>query len=158
MKKNYCLLMMAFLGLFSVSCHRNVFYEKMVTMEGESWNINNKVEYEFEITDSMTFYDFYINVGNNVDFETQNFYMFMTTEFPNGYIAQDTLGCILSDPYGNWTGKGGRIKENKFLFKPKVRFPQTGKYKFTMVQAMREDDVKGIAYVGITLNKHDAQK
>ena len=76
MKKNYCLLMMAFLGLFSVSCHRNVFYEKMVTMEGESWNINNKVEYEFEITDSMTFYDFYINVGNNVDFETQNFYMF----------------------------------------------------------------------------------
>lgn len=158
MKKIYYSLFVIVLALISTSCHRHVFYEKMVTIDGETWNIDNKVEYEFEITDSMAFYDFYINVGNNVDFETQNFYMFMTTEFPNGYIAQDTLGCILSDPYGNWTGKGGRIKENKFLFKPNVRFPMTGKYKFTMVQAMREDDVKGIAYVGITLNEHQIEK
>lgn len=141
--------------VMAVSCQRNLFYEKMDTLKGEVWNVDTKLEYEFEITDSLAYYDFYINVGNTVDFETQNFYLFMDTEFPNGYKAQDTLGCILSDPYGHWKGKGvGRVKENRFLFKPNVRFPQKGVYKFTVVQAMRQEEVKGIAYFGITLLNH----
>ena len=80
------------------------------------------------------------------------FYIFFTTEFPNGYVATDTLGCILSDPFGKWKGKGnGRIKDNRFLFKPKVCFHQKGIYRFTVQQAMRDDNLKGIANFGITV-------
>ncbi|MEG2071277.1 MAG: gliding motility lipoprotein GldH, partial [Bacteroidales bacterium] len=77
----------------------------------------------------------------------------------DGQIFQDTLGCILSDKYGNWTGKGnGRMKENKFLFKPKIRFVQKGTYKFTVRQGMREDQVEGISNFGISLYYYDKDK
>lgn len=155
MKKHVSVVLWFCVLMLVVSCQRDVFYEKMDTLKGEVWSASTPLEYEFEITDSLAYYDFYINVGNTVDFETQNFYLFMDTEFPNGYKAQDTLGCIISDPYGHWTGKGlGRVKENRFLFKPNVRFPQKGVYKFTVVQAMREEEVKGVAYFGISLFHH----
>ncbi len=93
-----------------------------------------------------------ISLRNTTDFETQNFYVFMKTTFPDGHSDQDTLGFILCDQFGQWTGKGqGRIKDNKFLFQPKVRFPQTGKYTFTVTQAMRTDKVKGISDFGSIL-------
>jgi gliding motility-associated lipoprotein GldH len=64
----------------------------------------------------------------------------------------DTLNCILSDAFGRWTGKGsGKIKENRFVLKSKVRFPQTGIYIFSAQQAMTDEDLKGIANFGITL-------
>lgn len=158
-KKQVVLPILVLVLLLSAGCRRDLFYEKIDTLQGEVWNMNAPLEYEFEITDSLAYYDFYINVGNTVDFETQNFYLFMDTEFPNGFKAQDTLGCILSDPYGHWTGKGiGRVKENRFLFKPNVRFPQKGVYKFSVVQAMRQEQVKGVAYFGITLLNHQENK
>jgi gliding motility-associated lipoprotein GldH len=116
--------------------------------------MDSVLQYEVHITDSMQFYDIYIHVRNTTDFETQNFYVFLTTEYPNGFTGKDTLGCILCDARGQWTGKGsGRVKENRFVYKRNVRFPLTGIYKFTAVQGMRDKQVKGIADFGMSLYK-----
>ena len=105
-----------------------------------------------DITDSMAYYNMYIHLRNTTDFETQNFYVFMKTQYPDGHSEQDTLGFIVCDKFGKWTGKGqGRIKDNMFLFQPKIRFPRTGTYTFTVTQGMRTDKVKGISDFGITL-------
>jgi len=150
--KLFTVLIWVATAFFFASCNGKVFYEKIDHIDNEVWNVDSLLHYEIEITDSLQFYNIYINIRNTVDFETQYFYLFLTSEFPNGYIGQDTLGCILCDPYGKWTGKGaGRIKENRFLFKPKVRFDQKGIYKFTVRQAMRNDNVKGISDFGISL-------
>lgn len=134
------------------ACGKRVFYEKIDPIPNEVWNIDSTLHYEFEITDSMQFYNIYINIRNSIDFETQNFYVFLTSEFPDGTIGKDTLGFVMCDPYGKWSGKGnGRIKDNQFLYKMKVRFPIKGVYKFSAVQAMREDDAKGITDFGICL-------
>jgi len=108
--------------------------------------------YQFTITDSLQYYKFYIDVRNTTVYPYQNLYLFFTTQFPDSTVYTDTLNCLLSDAYGRWTGKGsGRIKDNRFLFKPKVRFQQKGNYIFTVQQAMREDNLKGITDFGITL-------
>jgi gliding motility-associated lipoprotein GldH len=154
--KPFYLFLIAVVPFFFASCNGKVFYEKIDHIDNEIWNVDSALHYEMEITDSLQYYNLYINVRNTVAFETQYFYVFLTSEFPNGYIGQDTLGCVLCDPYGKWTGKGvGRLKENHFLFKPKVRFAQKGIYKFTVRQAMREDNVKGISDFGMSLYNFD---
>jgi gliding motility-associated lipoprotein GldH len=108
--------------------------------------------YQFTIHDSLQFYNFYIDVRNTTDYPYQNLYLFFTTQFPDSTVYVDTLNCILCDAYGRWTGKGsGQIRENRFVLKSKVRFPQKGDYTFSAQQAMREIDLKGITDFGITL-------
>lgn len=143
----------------TTSCNQDIFYEKIDKIPNETWNVNNKLVYEFEIKDSMAFYDIYINVRNTTDYPYQNLYIFLTNQFPSGIQMVDTLGCVLCDPFGKWYGKGnGNMKENKFLLRKQVRFQQKGKYIFTVQQGMREDDLKGIANFGITFENYKPEK
>lgn len=147
------LLMPILLMLYS--CEDNTFYEKFDHIDQEVWNIDSVLHFEIDIVDSLQYFDMYIDIRNTIDFETQYFYVFMTSEFPNGFIGTDTLGFIMSDPFGKWTGNGsGRIKENRFLYKTKVRFAHKGVYKFSVSQGMREENVKGIADFGMALIYH----
>jgi len=146
------LMLFTILLCLFVSCNHKTFYQKTDTLPNEIWNSDTVLVYEFTISDSLQYYNFYIDVRNTTVYPYQNLYLFFTTQFPDNTMFTDTLNCILSDAYGRWTGKGsGRIKENRFVLKSKVRFPQTGTYVFLAQQAMRDDDLKGIANFGITL-------
>lgn len=159
MKKYFAFFSILLIALSFISCNHQVFYEKVDHIPHETWNIDSVLHYEVEITDSLEFYNMYIHLRNTVDFETQYFYVFMTTEFPNGYIGKDTLGFVVSDLYGKWTGTGmGRIKDNFFLFKKQVRFAHKGTYKFSVVQGMRQEDVKGISDFGLSLHYFEKDK
>ncbi|MCL2246761.1 MAG: gliding motility lipoprotein GldH [Lentimicrobiaceae bacterium] len=134
------------------SCKYNTFYHKAIILPAEIWNKDSLLVYEFTIDDSQQFYNFYFDVRNTTDYPFQNLYLFFTTQFPDSTSFTDTLNCILCDAYGRWTGKGsGRIKENRFVLKQKVRFAQTGIYTFFAQQAMRTDELMGITDFGITL-------
>ncbi len=145
--------------LLLASCQNNVFYEKIDTIPNETWNIDSTYSYTFEITDSLKYYNFLVNVRNTIDYPYQKFYVFMTTEFPSGMTSMDTLGCIMCDIYGNWTGKGsGKMRDNQFVFRKKVRFQQKGEYTLSVQQGMRDDDIKGIANFGISLNYYNDER
>jgi len=146
----FCFFLL-FVGIF-LSCNHKTFYHKTLRIQNEAWNMDSTLVYEFSIIDSLQFYNFYIDVRNTTDYPYQNLYLFFTTQFPDSTIFTDTLNCILCDVYGRWTGKGsGKIKENRFVLKSKVRFQQKGDYVFSVQQAMRETDLKGITDFGITL-------
>ncbi len=150
------ILLFALLALTACGCGGNVFYRDIKQVPDEQWNIAEPLAFSVDIPDSSVYYDLYINLRNTTDFETQNFYVFMQTQYPDGHSEQDTLGFILCDKFGKWTGKGkGRIKDNKFLFQPNVRFPFSGNYTFTVTQGMRQETVKGVSDFGITLEKRD---
>lgn len=140
------------LAMAFAACSGKTFYEKTDALPDATWSIDTVLSYEIDITDSLQYYNLYINIRNTTDFETQNFYIFMTTVFPDGFSARDTLGCVLCDAHGKWTGKGaGHLRDNHFLLKPKVRFAIPGHYCFYVRQAMRDDEVKGISDFGISL-------
>ena len=145
--------------LITTSCKQGVFYERMDKIPNETWNVNHKLVYEFDIKDSMEYYDIYINVRNTTDYPYQNLYIFLTNQFPSGLQMVDTLGCVLCDPFGKWYGKGnGKIKENKFLLRKQVRFQQKERYLFTVQQGMRNNDLEGIASFEITFEKYKPSK
>lgn len=146
-----CFAMLLFAG-----CNSKNYYAEVKQLPDEKWAVDKPLYYKVNIEDSMQYYNMYIQLRNTTDFETQNFYVFMKTKYPDGHAEQDTLGFILCDKFGNWTGKGnGRLKDNKFLFQPKVRFPFNGEYIFTVTHGMRTDVVEGIESFGIVLEKFE---
>jgi len=141
-----------FFVCIAISCNSKNFYQKSYSLPNEIWNMDTTFVYQFTIIDSLQYYNFYVDVRNTTAYPYQNLYLFFTTQFPDNSVFTDTLNCILSDGYGRWTGRGsGRIKENRFILKSKVRFPQKGTYIFTAQQAMRDNNLNGIINFGITL-------
>jgi gliding motility-associated lipoprotein GldH len=155
MKRIYLIISFFALLLFA-GCNFKTYYAEVKQLPDEKWAVDKPLYYKMTIEDSMQYYNMYILLRNTTDFETQNLYVFMKTRYPDGHTEQDTLGFILCDKFGNWTGKGnGRLKDNKFLFQPKVRFPYNGEYVFTVTQGMRTDVVEGIESFGIKLEKFE---
>jgi len=154
--KKILLLTTITLALVFSSCDKTRIYEKNQRIPDSSWDRNNKLEFETEITDLTLLYNFYLNIRNTTDYNYSNIYFFINTTFPSGEIAYDTLECTLADYKGKWLGKGfGKIKESHILFKSRFRFPQEGNYQFEIEQAMRVDTLDGISDIGIRIEKFD---
>lgn len=152
MRKFFSIWFLSLVLVLCSACHGKVFYSDIQSIPNEQWDVSEPLTFKVNIEDSMQYFNMFIHLRNTTDFETQNFYVFLRTTYPDGHAEQDTLNFILCDPYGKWTGKGqGRVKDNKFIFQPKVRFPFNGEYTFTVTQAMRVDKVKGISDFGISL-------
>jgi gliding motility-associated lipoprotein GldH len=146
-----CILLIAV--LFQ-SCDRNRIYEHNVQISDQLWDSTEKVVCEVDVKDTLSPTTFYINVRHADGYPYSNLYMFIRTDFPNGKKALDTLECILADESGKWLGKGlGDIYDCQIPFKRRVRFPMSGKYIFTLQQAMRVDKLPLILDVGLRIEK-----
>ena len=89
---------------------------------------------------------------NNIEYN--NLFVFLITQYPDGKTTSDTLECILANGKGEWLGKGaGDIFDMTIPLKKSMRFPLTGKYKFTFEQAMRTDPLPLIMDFGFEIKK-----
>lgn len=126
---------------------------------GDGWTATEKVSYIVDIKDSLSPFNFYINVRNSIDYNYSNLFFFIKTTFPDGRFARDTVNVWLADPKGNWLGSGiGKYRDNKILFKQHGRFPMNGRYRFEFEQAMREKQLNGITSIGIRIEKSELKE
>ncbi len=144
----------ACLGVFFASCGSQVLFEQNSKVEDANWRSANPAIFELEVEDTLTAYDFYINVRNTGSYRFSNLYLFIQTDFPNGKSIRDTVECLMATPEGEWIGTGvGDLRDQSILFKQSGNFPLKGKYRFEMVQAMRQDPLPGIADIGLRIEK-----
>jgi gliding motility-associated lipoprotein GldH len=137
-----------------VSCDPKRVYEKNEKINNNNWDQNVPIVFLVNITDTLQRHNVYINVRNAGFFGFSNLFMFINTRFPQGQLERDTLECTLASPDGKWLGEGlGDIWDNRILFKKDVRFPQTGEYRFELIQAMRINPLPGIMDAGIRIEK-----
>ncbi len=142
-----------------VSCDSSRYYDKTEPIENTVWAANNAKDFDIDIEDSLQVFNFYIHVRNTVDYEFANLYFFIQTELPDGQKAQDTIECQLADYQGKWLGDGsGKYRDNSFILRKNIRFQKKGIYHFKLKQGMRRDSLKGIAEVGIRLEKAQQEK
>ena len=135
------------------SCGRNHIINESHSVE-HPWKSKQTIDFEFEITDTISPYTFFINVRNNVDYNYSNIYFFINTVFPDGQSSRDTVECILANVRGKWLGKGmGSLKESTHLIRENLKFPVSGLYKMEFEQAMREDELDGIEDIGVKIIK-----
>lgn len=147
----------SFLSILIASCANDVVYDNSVVID-DKWNKNDYKTFEVNVNDTLSPFNFYINVRNSVDYRYANVYFFMETVFPNNQVSVDTIECILADKKGKWIGEGyGKYRDNQILLRRRGAFPMKGKYKFILKHGMRTDNLEGINAVGIRIEKFKPQ-
>ncbi len=133
------------------SCdNKNVIFDESIIIPSASWNNQELPYFDVYVEDTLSIYDFYLNLRHLENYRYSNFYMFLHTTFPNGNQTHDTIELLLAYPDGRWIGKGsGSMRDNKILLNDNLCFPLKGNYRFEIEQAMREPVLEGITDVGI---------
>ncbi|HYG53493.1 MAG TPA: gliding motility lipoprotein GldH [Flavobacteriales bacterium] len=149
------LFKLSLLFLVLVSCGKADFFSEDKTIEGGTWHKNKVLDFNVEVRDTVSFYDFYIDFRHNEKYEFAEIYFFLDIEFPNGKLLNDTIHYMMQ-VQDKWVGKkSGSLIENHVLIKPKTRFPLAGTYKMHLKHGMRTDVLNGIEDVGIAITKRD---
>ncbi len=150
--KSY-LIIILFVSLVFISCNRSD-YEKSYQLENDSWDVENTLQFNFEINELNQHYNMFFNIRNTDNYTFSNIYLFVHILYPDNTEKTDTVEGILADSNGKWLGKGsGKYKNSEFLYKSDVRFPQAGKYGLIVEHAMRVKALEGIATVGFKMEK-----
>lgn len=147
-------LLLACLLLCFAGCDSGVIFDNNKSIPGDVWKSGQTVRFDVPLEDTVNIYKFYLNLRHKTSYRYANLFLFISTTFPDGTVARDTVECILADPSGKWTGKGiSNIRDNQVLLRRGLRFPKKGKYIFEFEQAMREPALEGIMDVGLRIAK-----
>ena len=144
-----------------LSCDDKTDFNQYQSINNEGWKANEKVLFEFDVNDTISPKNLFINIRNNNDYEFSNLYIITELNFPNGTIVIDTLQYEMADKTGAFLGAGfTEIKDSKLFYKEKKAFPVSGKYMFNVRHAMRKNGainpvefLKGIQEVGFSIEK-----
>lgn len=147
------------LPLALVSCDGSVFYDRQQAVDEHGWLPSESVDFDVEVGDTTKAYNFLMEVRNSVSYPYANTFLFLTTTFPDGSIAQDTLEFPLADATGRWLGKRtGRYVDTRFYFRRNARFPMEGNYRFSVSNGMRDSAIAGIKDIGFRIEYYEKEK
>jgi len=157
--RNSIVLLIVVFGL--ISCDSNRVFDRYESIDNNCWLKEKTVEFQVEITDTISKNNIFINVRNNKKYAFSNLFLITSLEFPNGLKVIDTLEYEMTDNAGNFLGSGYTdVKENKLFYKENVRFHQKGLHILKVEQAMRKngnihglDSLEGITDVGLRIEK-----
>lgn len=136
------------------SCNNNNIYDRYQKIDGEVWNNKQKLRFEFDIDDTISLHNIYLNIRHDQEYSYNNLWLFIKSIAPNGRNSIDTLECILANNKGLWLGNGlGDILDLEVLWKKNIRFPFKGTYYVEVEQAMRVDNLQGIKKIGLRIEK-----
>lgn len=141
-------------AVLTAACDKNVYYTVQQDVDETGWDMNDRLEFDVDVEDTLQLFDFYVDVRNSVHFPKANVFFFINTTFPDGSVAYDTLECSLADVEGHWYGRRtGRYVDSRFVFRRHVIFPRTGNYHFEVAHGMRDTSVVGLKSVGLRIEK-----
>lgn len=136
------------------ACDSPHFYQQQISTN-DSWDKDSALTYQFEIKDTVGKYDFFLLSRNNNEFPYSNLYLFTKLTNPKGEEFDDTLQYYLAFQDGEWVGKGNSLKELYLLYRENVSLKDTGTYKLSVWQGMREENLKGIEDISLILDKKE---
>lgn len=130
-------------------------WEQTQSIRNCEWSADETLLYTMPVDDTLTRFDLLFDLRNRSDYPYSNLYLFVTSEAPNGAFSVDTVRYILFDETGGRKGGGtiSRFAENRFPFRTRIRFPVKGDYTVKIRHGMRDEILKGIASVGVRLEK-----
>ena len=111
-------------------CGTDAFYAETQPLDPDlGWEADEKATFEWQVTDTLAKYDFFIDLRHDQRYPFSNIYLFVDFTFPNGRTLRDTLACDLADERGRWLGTGfGNLVDHRIGFRSQTGFPLTGDY------------------------------
>jgi gliding motility-associated lipoprotein GldH len=150
MRKTWFILVVGLLALSS--CQQRVVYSDFRTLPIEGWHEDSVLTFETDMQDSVGTYDVLIVVRHTNQYAYQNLWLFVESYTDLGISQRDTIEATLADDYGRWLGSGiGSLYTNLYYYKEEMHYAQVGTYTYIIEQAMREDELRGIANIGLQI-------
>lgn len=123
-------------------------------IKNRSWSYANKIRIPVEIVDETASYNIYINLRHTGDYKYSNIFLRIHTKGLTGKAISERKEYTLAYPDGQWLGKGsGNLYSYQLPFKENFRFPRKGKYLFEIEQNMRDNPLKEVTDIGLSIEK-----
>jgi gliding motility-associated lipoprotein GldH len=139
------------------ACIKSNVFEKNTTIKYNKWQKDNKLNFEFDITDTTSDYLMFLTIRHSDAYPFSNIWLNVKTTLP---IEQKTIETRtevpLAEADGKWMGRNFKdiIEQQMPLTGSGVaHFNRTGKYKIQLEQIMRENPLPEIMSVGVRLEK-----
>ena len=129
-------------------------YDEQRKIKDADWAYKDLLEFNFEISDTMSLYNIYLEVTHDAAYTAQNLYAKVFVTFPNAKERADIVSLELADGRGEWIGNCSSKKcTRRIPFMPNAAFDQIGKYKLKFEQFTRLEKVKGIESLRLIVEK-----
>lgn len=137
-----------------VSCDRNRLYEQNSLVDQKGWYYQSRIPFDVQITDTTKFYNVYANLRVGSDYKYSNIFFWFHVINPTKEIDKRRVEMLLANERGKWLGRGlGDMYDYQFPVYTKIKFPQSGFYRFEIEQNMREDTLMNIKSVGVRIEE-----
>lgn len=149
----------SFIALSVFSCGPDYLYQEQKEIPNGQWTYQDTLDFRFSITDTTQLYNLFADFEFVDTFRTQNIYVQLHTQFPNGKRMSKIRSLDLFDTQGNAAGKcSGHSCTSRILLQDKAYFNLPGEYKITMAQYTRFEPLEGIRSVGFAVEKTGAAR
>lgn len=137
--------------VLTAACSSKTAYSRFCDLPLSGWDKDSTLVYAVDIKDTLQAYDVVLTLRHGENYPYQNIWLFVD----NGLTMQtDTLEFYLADQRGRWLGNGfGDRREMPCLVASQVRFPHAGTYVYQVRQGMREEVLKGLFEVGLSIEQ-----
>lgn len=150
------------LPLFAVltACSGNMVYNEYDDVDPEGWNMDSAVAFVYNASDTTGVYEIIVDVRHNKNYRYQNFWMFINSSSPQGYVRKDTIECYLADNRGRWlSDRTLSVYNMPVIYMPRIKFPVTGEYRFEVYHGLRDSLLRDVEGIGLCIKKiEDEQK
>jgi gliding motility-associated lipoprotein GldH len=138
-----------------ISCEQNDIYRSEALFSDSEWFYADTKHFDFLAEDTTGRFDLIMDIRHSREFDWQNLYLRITTVFPGGNETKEVFPIDFADGSGKWYG---RCRKNHCLLgvvlQENFRFEQNGIHTLHIEQYMRENPIRGISKIGLTLQKH----
>ena len=147
-------LVIYILSIIALASCNTTIYEDIKDVQNNKLAYNDTISFDVNITTINKPYNVYIDIENTDNYKYSNLFLFVYITSPDKTTIVDTIDVFMADYKGKWVGKSkGDNYFGNYLFKQAVAFPKTGIYKTSIVQGMRDDTLKGISKIGISVKE-----
>lgn len=147
------LLSLTTVALLLSSCGKAPLYTKAYSFEGNQWKQDQKPVFMVDIPDTSRLYTIEITLRTTTDYAFNNLWFFIHSKTPNGETGREPVEVKIAATDGNWIGeKSGTVVSTSVFYRHK-KFPQKGKYTFTLEQGITEEIVNNIMDVTYTVTQ-----
>lgn len=149
MKKSnpWFIISLAVLAFCLGSCSSDVVYSHFSPMKSGEWHQDSIVNFDYSIADKEGTYQMLVYVRHTERYPYQNMWLFI-----DNAGQTDTIEFYLADDRGRWLGdKHHGFVEMPVSLEDAKQFPDTGVYRLSVRQGMRDSLLRGIADIGVEI-------
>lgn len=149
MKQLFFLLLIV-ITIFS-SCDKGLIYNHSAKIINKEWKYDQVLKYDISTVDTSEYYELMVVIDHDKAFSYENFYILITTEFPDGTKMPDLVSIQLADKMGSWVSNcSGSSCSIELVLQDRFRFRQVGTHNIYIENYSREE-LAGIESIELKL-------